>query len=121
MNNLELNLPLQSSNFSNILEGVMKTFLLLVVLSITLMQVNTSLAQSNPCPCDCDEILSSGSLSNHNNYLHTVRANNPNCYKLDIVLKACGNRTIQGFSVSLPSPNCFEGNNYKKTTYIKQN
>lgn len=89
----------------------MKTLLLLIALCLTLMQTNTSLAQGNPCPCDCDEILTSGSLSNHDNYLHMVRTRDENCYKLEIILKACGNRTLSGFSVSLPSPNCFEDKN----------
>lgn len=90
----------------------MKTLLLLVALSLTLMQTNTSLAQSNPCPCDCDEILSSGTLGS-NNLLHMVRK--INCYELEVVLKACGNRTLRGFSLSLPTPNCFVGKNINVT------
>lgn len=93
----------------------MKTLLLLIALSLTLMQTNTALAQGNPCPCDCDEILSSATWSNRNNYLHMVKSRDGDCYTLELTLKACGNRTLRGFSISLPSPNCFEGKNINVT------
>lgn len=87
----------------------MKRLLLFLAFCLILVQVKESVAQGSPCPCDCDDILYSPTGS-QNNYLHLVRAiGDHNCYTLEMRLNACGGRTLYGFSISMPEPNCFEG------------
>lgn len=72
------------------------------------MQTNTSFAQPPPlCPCPCDEILSDYP-SGPNNSITFSGYPGENCLYATIKLKSCGGRTIRGFSISIPSPNCFE-------------
>lgn len=85
----------------------MKKLLLFMALSLVFINAKETFAQGNPCPCDCNEILSSDYYENQ----LFMKGTGPqsDCYTLDLKLKACGNRTIMGFSFTMPTPNCFEG------------
>lgn len=86
----------------------MRNFLLILFCGIIFFAAQTMDAQ-NPCPCDCDEIIYSphSSPSGENKILLGKKLGS-NCYEAFIQLRACGNRTLEGFSLLMPDPNCLE-------------
>jgi len=61
-------------------------------------------SQTDPCDCDCDEILEGKFGQDNKLPMYKVG----NCYNMEVNLTTCGDRTINGFNLDFLESGCLE-------------